>query len=84
MPDTRFVSLPLTPDVAPFDLDTIGRAAMNAALAQTGGNQKAAAALCGVSPRVFSYKMQTHGLPRPMADRRRRAHAAVPDRVAAE
>ena len=53
-------------------LASIERVAILTALKRTRGEQRAAARLLGITPRVMNYKLQTHGILRPI-DRKRGA-----------
>lgn len=50
------------PTNAVLDLQVIEKRALQTALKITRGVQKDAARLCGVSPRVFNYKIKAHGI----------------------
>lgn len=75
------LTLALPDDVSRYDLRALERAAMQAALAETNGNQAEASKLLGITKRVMDYKMKTRGLPRPIADRRRNARLAADERA---
>lgn len=78
----QLVLLP-DPHDAMYDLAAIKRALVLHALAETEGNQKAAARLLGISPRQMNYLMGVYGLPQPLrakmaANRAQRAQAQTP------
>lgn len=64
----QLVLLP-DPHDAMYDLAAIKRALVLHALAETAGNQKAAARLLGISPRQMNYLMGVYGLPQPLRAR---------------